>query len=99
MPSFCRYEDPGDVRVVVDGSWGFHAQEDRPVLLAAVPGSPDSGIDRQFQTERYVPWDLTGRVDWSIRPGWDLRLGGGYRRSAFQGGGFAELGASLTSPR
>ena len=88
-----------EARVVLDGSWGFHAQEDRPVLVAAVPGASDSSIDLQFQKERYVPWDVTGELDLVIRPGWDLRVGAGYRRSAFQGGGFAELGTSISSPR
>ncbi|MFP3948570.1 MAG: hypothetical protein ACLFWG_07550 [Longimicrobiales bacterium] len=93
------YGRSGGVRVVLDGSWGFHAREDRPVLVAAVPGAPDSSIDLQFQREHYVPWDITGEIEMSIRPGWDFRFGGGYRRSAFQGGGYAEIGTSLSSPR
>lgn len=93
------YDRPDEVQVHLDGSWGFHAREDRPVLVAAVPGAPESGIDLQFQEERYVPWDIRAEADFSILPGWDLRVGGGYRSSAFQGGGFAELGSSLSTPR
>lgn len=93
------YDRPDAFRISVDGSWGVHAREDHPILVPEYRGAPDQSVDLQFERRRFTPWDLGARSRLRIRAGWFLDFAGGYLRSAFQEGGYGELGAILSTPR
>lgn len=91
------YDGPGGLELHLDGSRALYAREDHPILVPEYRGAPD--VDLQYERRRFTPWSVRADARFQVRAGWEVGLGGGYRRSAFQEGGFAELGSTLFSPR
>lgn len=89
------YEGPDGFQLRLDASRALYAREDHPVLVPEYRGAPD--VDLQYERRRFTPWDVGADARIQIRDGWEVAVGGGYRRSAFQAGGFAEVSSTLFS--
>lgn len=87
-----RHEREGAFRLVMEGSLGFAAREDAPLLFPAVPGAPGSGVDLQFTRRDFTPWHVAGDFELSLSPGVVLSVSAGYRRTAFRDRSFVETG-------
>lgn len=81
-------EAAGSLRL--EGSWGFRAEEESPLLVPALPGDPGAGTDLQFRRRSFVPWHVTGAVTIPVTPRLVLDVRGGHRRTAFRDRSFLE---------
>ena len=86
-----RHEHADGTLLAFDGSWGFEAEEEAPVLFPAVPGVPDAGTDLQLQRRSFTPWHARVRARFPVTPQLLLDLTLGYRRTAFRGLGMLEV--------
>lgn len=80
-----RHQEEDGTRLFVEGSVGFDAQEDAPVLFPAVPGSPDAGTDLQLRRRGFTPWHLRASVRIPLAPELLAGVAAGYRQTAFRG--------------
>lgn len=61
-------------------SWGVHATEQAPILLASAGGG---GARLVFAERDFTPWEVAGTLDLEVSGGVDLRFEAEHRRTAF----------------